>query len=340
MVNYGFLYVPEAHSNRVSVIDCQKGCIIDSININDINTLPFGSRPAVLASTADGKKIYSDNFGVIPPTISCIDTATNTVKSIIISGVPLGMSISKDDKEIYIPLGDRTVEVFSTRNNDLMRKLTFHDVPVAAFSGIGNELYVSFASGEIGVFDRSNGTLLKPLIDTGGNLPAWFSFSKDGSKTYIAAVEKIYILDNKAWRIVDNISVSKYGDDENTPWAFTTTLSPDGNKLYVALLGASKVLVIDTMENKVINEIVTSGSATGITFNGDGTLGYISDMGKSLSFLKGVTGGATVANAWIGFGIMGNGKIITFNPKNDEIVSDPIITSPAPGISTWIAGKI
>ncbi|AZD48530.1 YncE family protein [Pseudomonas chlororaphis] len=333
----GELYVPEAHLNQIAVIDTACNQVIHHIPVNDIPVMPLGSRPAVLVATPDGSKIYSDNFGLIPPTISVFQRSTGELKSIILSSVPLGIFMSTDGREIYIPEGNYSIEVVSTETDTIIRRLTLPDVPVGSICGRDGCLYIGYANGDIGVHDVSNGNLLRPLLATGVKLPAWYSFSADDHKLYVVGASAICVIDLRSWLVLTHVPTGstphpKSGD----PWAFTSTLSPDGRKLYVTLLGDNGVLIIDTEFNHVIGRIDTAGSPTGVTFSDDGSRGYISDLGPSLSFLKTPVGGSVVATAWIGFGIMGSGQILVFDPASDQFIGDPIPTTPGPGISIWL----
>ena len=333
----GELYVPEAHLNRVVVIDTTTSTITRHIPLDDIPILPLGSRPSVLIATPDGSKIYSDNFGLIPPTVSVINRVENTVRSILVSHVPLGIFISNDGEEIYVSEGNYTVEVINTRTDEIVRSLTFHDVPVACMSGPGNHLYIGFGTGYLGVYDKLTGEVIKEPLYVGGTLPAWFTFTHDNKKLYVDAVNTIGVIDVDQWKLLKTIPTSgELSHKTDDPWAFTSILSPDGKKLYVSLLGDSGILVLDVDTDQISKTIETAGSATGITFSGDGKRGYISDMGASLSFLKTPIGGAILGTAWVGFGITGNGQIITFDPSTDEIIGTPLTVGPTPGIPVWV----
>jgi YVTN family beta-propeller protein len=333
----GTLYVPEAHFNQISAIDCLTCQLKFTIPVDDIPIMPLGSRPTVAISTRDEKKIYTCNFGIVPPTIGVVDLVTKHCSSIIISSLAWGVFIAPDDSELYLSLADRTVEVFDTETNKIVRKLAMPDIPLASIRDKTDNLYVCFASGKIGVFDVNTGSLRKDLICTGGNIPAWFSFSKNYKKIYVATMGGVGVIDIDNWKLIKVIKITSVGSTDEEMWGFTTTLSPNGQSIYVTLMGESRVLVIDTMSDEVTGSIKTSGTATGVTFNADGSTGYISDLGESLSFLNGPVGGAVLANTWIGSGMLGNGAILTFDPIENLQVGEPIETAPGPGIPVWIS---
>ncbi|WP_323120144.1 YncE family protein [Burkholderia alba] len=336
----GELYVPEVDLNQIAVIDTATAKIVRRVPVNDIAVLPFGSRPAVLATTLDGGKIYSDNFGVVPPTVTIIDRRTGTTKSIKVGGVPLGAFTSLDGKEIYLPEVNFGVDVISTETDEIVRRLTFPDIPVASISGPDGNLYVGFATGFLGVYDPKTGRTIRPPIWSGGTLTFWFTFTQDGKKLYTDAVNTIGVIDMEKWKLVKTIPTSGRAAYLPTdPGAFTSTLSPDGKKLYVTLFGETGVLIVDVATDKIVGRIKTAGSTTGITFSADGTRGYISDMGASSAFLKTPLGEAVLFGNLIGPGLLGPGQIVVFDPATDAIVGEPIPTGPGPGISAWVPAR-
>ncbi|QKX07508.1 YncE family protein [Aquimarina sp. TRL1] len=250
------------------------------------------------------------------------------------NGVPLGTFLSIDGKELYVSENNKSVEVICTKTDKIIRRLNFYDVPVACMGGPDGNLYIGFANGFLGVYDSENGETIREPIFTGGTLPAWYTFSSDRNKLYVDVVCSIGVIDIKEWKLIKSISTKNNREDDS--WAFTSTLSPNGDKLYVTLLGDKGVLVIDTKTDTIISEIETAGSATCVTFSSDGRYGYISDMGPSLSYLKGPSGGTILGTAWVGFGIIGNGQIIIFDPISDKIIGEPISVGPTPGITVCL----
>lgn len=333
----GELYVPEVDLNQIAVIDTAEAKIVRRVPVNDIPTFPFGSRPAVLAATLDGEKIYSDNFGVTPPTITIIHRRSGRVKSIQVGGIPLGAFTSLDGKEVYLPEVNFGVDVVSTETDQVVRRLTFKEIPVASISGPDGLLYVGFASGLIGVYDPKTGATIRQPIWSGGTLTFWFTFTKDGKKLYTDTVNTIGVIDLASWKLIKTIPTSGRALYLPTdPGAFTSTLSPDGKKLYVTVFGESGVLIVDVATDKIVGRIKTAGSTTGITFSADGSRGYISDLGPSSASLKTPLGEAVLFGNLIGPGILGPGQIVVFDPVTDAIIGDPIPTGPGPGISVWL----
>ena len=75
------LYVANANSDLVSVINTQTDKVINEINPKPMAELPFGSAPNALAVSPDGNTLYVANGG--NNLIAVIDLVTNKVKGLI-----------------------------------------------------------------------------------------------------------------------------------------------------------------------------------------------------------------------------------------------------------------
>lgn len=329
----GQLWMPEIAGNSVAVIDTATEQVTARLPVG-----PIGKRPAVLAATLDGSKIYVDNFGLFPATVSVINRRTNAVKTMIVGSTPLGIFTSQDGREIYVPEVGFTVEVIDVATDKIVRKLRFPDIPAGAMSGPDGNLYVSFTSGFLGVYNPQTGATIRKPIWVGGVGTFWFSFSKDGSKLYTDSISKIGVIDVASWRMVKTINTNDAGTFSiANPGAFTSTLSPDGSKLYVTRWGATGVLVIDTQTDTVINTIPTKGQTINVVFSGDGSRGYISDLGTTTAGYQGAVGDLLLFFNIIGpaFGV-GPGQIIVFDPKTDRQVGPGIPTRGGPSCGVWL----
>lgn len=329
----GYLYLPEVDGNDIATIDTSTATIV-----HRTATGPLGVHPAVLAVTPDGNKIYSDNFGFFPATISILDRRTNALKTLPVGSTPLGAFTSRDGSEVYLPEVGFTVEVVSTRTDKVVRKLHFHEIPVASIEGPDGLLYVGFASGQLGAYDPQTGATVKRPIYSGGLFTFWYTFTRDGKKLYTDTVNQIGVIDVEKWKLTKTISTQASGKYHlSNPGAFTSTLSPDGRKLYVTVFGDTGVRVLDLATDTIEKIIPTKGSTTGVTFSADGSRGYISDMGATTSWLKTPLGELVLFGDMITFDLLtGPGQVVVFDPKTDEAVGDPIPTKPGPGISAWL----
>lgn len=329
----GQLYMPEIVGNSVAVIDTATEQVTSRIPVG-----PIGKRPAVLAATLDGSKLYVDNFGLFPATVSVINRRSSAVKTLIVGSTPLGIFTSMDGREIYVPEVGFTVEVIDVATDRIVRKLRFPDIPAGAMSGPDGNLYVSFASGFLGVYNPQTGATIRKPIWTGGIGTFWFSFSKDGRKLYTDSISKIGVIDVASWRMVKTINTNDAGTFSiANPGAFTSTLSPDGSKLYVTRWGATGVLVLDTQTDTVINTIPTKGQTINVVFSGDGSRGYISDLGTTTTGYQGALGDLLLFFNIIGPAVgVGPGQVIVFDPLTDRQVGPAIATRGGPSCGVWL----
>lgn len=328
----GELWLPEVDNNTIAIIDTATRQIT-----RRIKTPWPGARPAVLAPTPDGRKVYCDNFGLVPATVSVHDRVAGTNKSVTVGSTPLGAFTSNDGSEIFLPETLLTIEVMSVATDKIVRKFRFPDIPVGSIMGPDGRLYVGFATGRIGVYDPKTGEQLERPIWSGGLATFWYTFSADGKTLYTDTVNTVGVIDIPSWTLRKTIATtgqptSRPGD----PGAFTSTLSPDGTKLYVTLFGGTGVLVIDTATDKVVRTLPTDGVTTGIVFSADGTRGYISDLGSGTKYLPTPVGETVTFANLITLGALGPGQVIVFDPRTDSIVGDPIPTKAGPGIGAWL----
>ena len=329
----GQLFIPEVDNDAIAVMDTSTNTIVERYPIS----VPVGpSHPAVLAKTPDGNKIYSDNFGLLSPSISIIDRRSGTSHTMPVESVPLGIFTSGDGKEIYIPEVGFVVEVLDVETDTIVRRLRFDDIPAGAMAGPDGLMYVGFASGLIGAYDPITGATVKPPIWSGGLATFWYSFTQDGKKLYTDSINSIGVIDVEKWELTKTIATEENGvGGLMNPGAFTSEISPDGSKLYVTRFGKNGVMVFDTTDDQLLEVIPTEGDVIGLTFSGDGTRGYISDAGHTSRNFPGPIGeGITFANL-ITIGFLGPGAIITFDPSNDQILGRTP-TAPGPGVPVWV----
>jgi hypothetical protein len=119
----GTLYLPEVANDTIAVLDIATDTIVRRIPIDGEAT-----RPAVMAATADGRKLYVDNFGVLPATVTVIDRPSGSTKNIRTSSVPLGAFISNDSRELFLPESGFEIEVLDTATDRIVRKFHFPDI--------------------------------------------------------------------------------------------------------------------------------------------------------------------------------------------------------------------
>lgn len=327
----GELFLPEANSDSVAVIDTATNRTTRRIR------LCGGARiPMVVAASPDGRKVYVDNYGHTPPIITVIDRVRGTERNIEVSSLPVGAFLSADRREIFLPERDFIVEVLDIATDRIVRRFHYPDVPVAALPGPDGLMYVGLASGMVMGVDPRSGAIVRPPRFVGGIFPFWYSFTADGRKMYVDAINAIGVVDLRKWRLVKRIHTARDGRYSLlNPGPFTSTVSPDGSKLYVTMFGRQNVLVIDTDTDRVLREIPTLGNTTAVVFSDDGTRGYISDLGPSSLRYPTPIGEMVLFAKMVQSCTLGRGQLVVFDPRSDTVLGQ-IPTGRAPAAPVWL----
>ncbi len=127
------LYVANANSDLVSVINTQTDAVIKDINPKPMTDLPFGSAPNALAISNDGKTLYVANGG--NNLIAVIDLATDKVKGLIPTGwYPGAVVLNKEGNKLFVAnvkgVGTRYLNAKKGyKSNDHLGSVSFIPVP-------------------------------------------------------------------------------------------------------------------------------------------------------------------------------------------------------------------
>ena len=118
--NENKVYVANANSDTVSVIDANNDEVIKTISISP-NKLPFGCSPDALVLSHDGKDLYVGDAMI--NAVAVVDLEDGKVDGFIPTGAyPGGLDISKDDKTLYV-----------ADTEGLLSTVTTHDTNDKAF---------------------------------------------------------------------------------------------------------------------------------------------------------------------------------------------------------------
>ncbi|MBI4904702.1 MAG: bifunctional YncE family protein/alkaline phosphatase family protein [Acidobacteria bacterium] len=98
------LYVANANSDSVTIIDTKTDRVAGVINVRPFRKAPLGSSPNALAVTRDGKTLYVANAA--NNAIAVVDTKKAEVKGLIPTGwYPTAVGFSSDEKRLFIASG-------------------------------------------------------------------------------------------------------------------------------------------------------------------------------------------------------------------------------------------
>jgi YVTN family beta-propeller protein len=96
------LYVANANSDTVSVIDTRTDGVVQTISLQPYPNAPAGSAPNALAVSPDGKTLYVANAGNNDVAVVDVSGTTPKVVGLIPVGwYPTGVEVSRDGKMIY-----------------------------------------------------------------------------------------------------------------------------------------------------------------------------------------------------------------------------------------------
>jgi len=162
-----------------------------------------------------------------------------------------------------------------------------------AFSGDGNNLYVSAGNGNVILdFDVNKGKLRDPDTIRLGEAwpkskicPTGITVTKDGTRLYTVTKEdnSIYTVDLKTRKVISAVPLPEL--------AYACVLSPDEKVLYVSVWGSNQVVKFDTQLLEVAGSITTGNHPNELLLNKKGTLLYVANANdNSVSVINTLTG--------------------------------------------------
>ena len=229
--------------------------------------------------------LYAQPFAYITnsgdDTVSVIDTATNTVITIIPVGrSPYGVAVHPNGLTVYVTnSSDGTVSVIDTATNKVVDTILVGDGPVyaVAMAPDGSFLYATGGySDSISVIDTTTNTVADTIVDIGA-LPASIAVHPNGLTLYVGSIEG-------PTSVIDTVSRTEVATIEpSVSLSFTVDIAvhPDGSRVYEANIGSHTVNVIDTVTNTVIDTIVVGSvedDAHGLAVSPDGSSVYVTGV--------------------------------------------------------------
>jgi YVTN family beta-propeller protein len=276
LTTQGFLYVENAKSNSVSVIDLVTNAVIKNITV--------GKSPHDIKISDDQQTVYTTDID--SGTVSIINAANNTlVGQIDTDGRAVhGIAIFNDTLYIGDVYGGKVLVI---RGDQIIDEIDVGLGPeYMEVTPDGRFLYVANLWSPISVVDlhSDNKTVIKE-IDS-GETPHGLSFTDDGSRLFIVNMESdtLSVIDATKHKIIKTIPVGEKSE--------YVALTPDERFAFVTNLGADTVSVVDANSLEVVEEIQGVGDGPhGIAFSADGDLAYISNMNSNDISVINVTSG-------------------------------------------------
>jgi YVTN family beta-propeller protein len=272
----GFLYVGNAKSNSVSVIDLATNAIVKNITV--------GKSPHDIKISDDQQTIYTTDID--SGTVSIINATSNTLINQIETGdnrAVHGIAIFNDTFYVGDVYGGKVLVI--KHNEQIENEIQVGSGPeYIEVSPDGKFLYVANLWSPISVVDVAQNKVIKEI--NSGKTPHGLSFTDDGSRLFIVNMNSntLSVIDATSHEIIKTIPVG------NRPEY--VALTPDERFALVTNLGSDTVSIVDTESLQIVKEIPASGNGPhGIAFSPDGDIAYISNMDSSdISVINVTTG--------------------------------------------------
>ena len=275
-----FVYVTNAGSNNVSVIDAATNKVVGTILVEP--------SPRGVVVTPDGKYAYVMNGGTTGTgNVSVIDAGTNKVVGTIpVGGMPYGVAVTPDGKYAYVTnTGRNVVSVINTATNTVVGTIPVGSSPRGvAVTPDGKYAYVvnSGATGNVSVIDTVTNTVVRTIPTGADTTLSGIAITPDGKHAYIVAIMgTISVIDT-----VTNTVVGTIPGRESRGLLFGVAVTPDGKYAYVTntfdtgSIYNGTVLVIDTATNTVVGTIsVGEGHVLMVAITPDGKYAYVVSHG-------------------------------------------------------------
>ncbi len=262
------LYVENANSNNISIIDTATNTVIKNISVgNSPHDLKISQSQEILYST-------DTNSG----TISIINTTTNTlIQQILTDATVHGITIFDDTLYVGDVYGDKILVI----NDGVVKdEINVGSGPeYLEVSPNGKFLYVANLWSPISVVDLEQRKVIKE-IDS-GKTPHGLSLTNDGSRLFIVNMKNntLSVIDTEKNEIIKTITVGKKPE--------YVVLTPTERYAYVTNLDSDTISIVDTSSFKVVNEIQVGKGPHGIAFSSDGDFAYVSNMdGNDVSVIN------------------------------------------------------
>ena len=257
----GLLYVGNAKSNSISVIDLATNKTIKNVTV--------GSGTHDIKISDDQKTVYTTDID--SGTVSIVNATSNVLVDQINTDVAVhGVAESGDTLYVGDVYGGKLLVIKDYAIKDEI-KVGSGPEYVEARPPDGRILYVANLWSPISVVDLEENRVIRN-IDSGVT-PHGLSFTKDGSRLFIVNMHSntLSVIDSQKHEIIKTIPVGKNPE--------YVKLSPDERFAYVTNLGEDTVSKIDLRNLEVIKSKIPVGKGPhGIAFSEHGEVAYISNM--------------------------------------------------------------
>lgn len=259
-----------SHSEKISVIDTKKNCLIDTI------ATPESSISYAMAISQDGAKVYVAAHR--ENQILVINTHTGSIIKRLSAEHVTSIGMSPDGSRCYAltnNTGDYApVSIIDTGSDEIIKTFeVWGNSGYLKVSSDGRRFYYLHSSGFLVASDAATGKVIKDL-DFQGN-PGGLDLSPDGAKAYVvdANSNRINVIDTGSFQLINTISAP-------TTHLSSIKVNPDGTRAYFCShrLDHRNVHVLDTKAGQVIDTFAAGNKPRGLAFTPNGAYVYICDI--------------------------------------------------------------
>ena len=291
----GRIYVANAESDNVSVIDGAAGTVIA--------TIPVGSTPRGIAVDAVANRVYVANSGSNEVTV--IDGEGNEVVTTVAVGKePWGLATDSNTGRVFVGnRGDGTVEVIDGRHSLRIGTVSVGDLPtaVAVNPDTGLVYVASSGSGELGVIDGRSNLLIATLslasdssgeardvaVDSGANRVYVATSAAEASDADAGIVLVIDASNN--W-LIDSVTVPSSIE--------ALAVDSASGRIYAGGSSDDRMWVINARANVVTSVVGLDGGVSAVDVDSPSGRVYVAHADESsLSFISWMPG-VTLAAGW------------------------------------------
>ncbi len=289
------IYVANAESENVSVIDGASGSVIA--------TIPVGSAPRGVAADARANRVYVANSGSNEVTV--IDGESNEVVATLPAGEePWDLAVDPNTGRVFVTnRSSGTVSVIDGRHNLVIGTVAVGDLPtgVAVNPDRGRVYVASSESGDLAVVDGVSNLLIASLpLASGSPVGAWDVAVDSGSnRVYVAtsAVEAsdadggtILVIDASNNSLINSVAVPRSVE--------ALAVDSASGRIYGGSSSDDRMWVIDGRTNVVTSAVGLGGglSAVDVDLASGGVYVAHAD-GASLSIVSWMPG-VTLVPGW------------------------------------------
>jgi YVTN family beta-propeller protein len=284
-----FLYLENTDDGTISVIDIPGHTVVSTINL--------GTYLDDVCASSDGTTLYANRINGLGFDLSkrigesgeiiAISTATEKVLwRTRVGGWPHHLTLSADDRLLYVPLYDRQwMEIIDTKQ---MRVVKHFPIGIGGhgtqLSPDGKRLYVgSMFLDMLSVFDLETLKPVKRLPFRDAVRP--FAFTRD-EKTLFVQLSRLHgfqVVDLPSGRLVREVALPELSADVELPSFYPHTynhglaLSPDEKLLLAAGSVAGYVCAYRVPDLELLATIPVGKEPNWIVFSHDGTYAYVSN---------------------------------------------------------------